>query len=287
MFKITLALFLFSLVAESKSAFENIPKEGFLIDGLNYVRNSPLSNYCNPESKYPKVIAAEFLPGIQVEDVRELSVLSESEIQSAMTVIKNDSEIPFEFNFEGCDYRAHELAKFLEDRNIHVGKIFVGAKSEKEFLSMPSGKGRRVPSLNFDCAAGKVCPKNHAAVITLVRDENNIISPRVLDPSLSEHPMTISKFKAMLDRGGSVELKVKVTHRFKFRPSSKAITESSNWRRGDSIEVMEGIENLKLANKAYDEKRCSEMANHFAHTFGAEETLRIAKGSCVFNAKQK
>jgi len=108
-----------------------------------------------------------------------LSVVSRKTLQNTFDVLKGfDDELVFSEYGNGCESRAHEMARMLDEMCIESAKVFV----ESDKIQLP----------------GKTWWWGyHVAPIVLV-NEGQKINPYVLDPSLFSEPVSLNRWLGKL-----------------------------------------------------------------------------------------
>jgi hypothetical protein len=111
------------------------------------------------------------------------------------------SDIPFKCPHEGCWARAHEMSKDLKASGGEVRKAWAFPKNENDLLHVDTAHD---PS-------GHVEWRYHVAPTVPVKGEDGTVNDMVIDPSLFDEPVTVSKWAATMKPrgGGSVRTETK------------------------------------------------------------------------------
>ncbi|UOF01555.1 protein-glutamine glutaminase family protein [Bdellovibrio reynosensis] len=150
-------------------------------------------------------------------DNKPVTALSEEDAQRLFTDLKNQSHIPYEFAWAGCQARAHEMSRLMLLKGVTPLKAFafVDEKSPHLRVPHPSRKGEII-SWN-----------NHVAPMILVEKDGKQI-PYVLDPSIENKAVsvedwkkTMSQFppapKIQMEYGPATQLVHQTRHRIDFK----------------------------------------------------------------------
>jgi hypothetical protein len=165
-----------------------------------------------------------------------ISVISEKYAQELFDMLKNRPEIPFLYPQDGCYARAHQMSLILEKMGIITGKVFVTGDLRVETPRSPDGY---------------VEWGWHVAPIIMVRRGNKSV-PMVIDPSIFQHPVTVSEWTGIQTRhpGGYAQETYR-TNRYSYRPSSDR--NMPDWSAEDLVHTQETMKRYSRRQERYSE----------------------------------
>lgn len=154
-------------------------------------------------------------------------------------------DIPHDFIDEGCMFRAHVMAKRLEE---------AGVFSEKIILSPTAGDLR----INSDKAAiGFTLAMFHIAPAIYVKTDAGKIERRVIDPSLCDGPATQAQWASHMEALGGAPCKTDFASRFVLMPYEKD-DPPTTWKQRDLDDATAWNEQYKEVEKQMRESGFAE-----------------------------
>jgi hypothetical protein len=122
----------------------------------------------------------------------QISSISPSEAQALMKAFKAESKIPFDYGIDGCEQRATAMAQIAHEQGVELGKVFVRGN-----LYADNSGSKLKPKFKEDVYGWT----NHVAPMVYVKNGDRT-EMMILDPSISESPMTLEKFKEAVTNKG-------------------------------------------------------------------------------------
>jgi hypothetical protein len=180
MWKLLLVLSFISLSARANEALPAFCEQ--LDKSLRHLKKSDAT--CSPaeNSKLPYRTATY--------ESHTATVMTEQDAQKLFKELKAHSEIPYEFSYGGCEYRAHAMVKILREKGITPLKAFaVVDLKTANVLTAPHPKNKN-KTIEW---------KYHTSPLILV-EKNGKIEPYTLDPSLESQAVPIPKWKSDMIR---------------------------------------------------------------------------------------
>ncbi len=105
----------------------------------------------------------------------KVSVVNEEYAKKIFDYLASQKHIPFRYPEDGCQARAHEMARILDKFGITTGKVFIeGALKVQTPHSLK----------------GYVKWQFHTAIFLAVKDKSGKTSIQVFDPTLFNHPVS-------------------------------------------------------------------------------------------------
>lgn len=191
MFRVLLATIILSSIAQAESlnAFSTQ-----LDKSLRYVNRSQAT--CNLKENPRLPYRTETYQG------QEVTVLTESQAQQLFKELKGHKEIPFEFSYGGCEYRAHAMSRIMVEKGITPLKAFaVVDLTTTNVLSAPHPKDKS-KSINW---------KYHTSPLVLVEKDGKL-EPYALDPSLEQKAVPIPQWKSdMIRHNKNTVVEIRIT----------------------------------------------------------------------------
>lgn len=130
-----------------------------------------------------------------------VSVLSEVDAKKIFNKLATQKHIAYKYTQDGCNPRAHEMARIMDNEGIVSGKMFAEGR-----LVVPGS-----PSATYF----------HVAPFILV-NRNGKIQQMVLDPSVFKEPVSVDKWSKSLTQAKDTKLvTVYATKRFNYVPADK------------------------------------------------------------------
>lgn len=118
--------------------------------------------------------------------LKDISLLSESEIQDAFRYLIEEGNIPYLYDLEGCAYRAHRGAYLLEtERGIKSAKIFLRRKVDLKG-TLIQHESSLVPGLKTKWIY-------HVALLVKVSTAHGV-ETQVVDPSLFDRGVSVDRW---------------------------------------------------------------------------------------------
>ncbi|MNK88905.1 hypothetical protein D3C87_1088930 [compost metagenome] len=140
------------------------------------------------------------------------TVMTEQDAQKLFKELKAHSEIPYEFSFGGCEYRAHAMVQILRAKGITPLKAFAVVDLKTvNVLTAPHPK-KKNETIQW---------KYHTSPLILV-EKNGKIEPYTLDPSLESQAVPIPKWKSDMIRHNP-----KTVAEIRIRPATQLLPEAS------------------------------------------------------------
>lgn len=134
----------------------------------------------------------------------KVSIVSQEKARDLFKQLKNQEHIPFCYAKDGCQARAHEMARLLEEQGIITEKAFI--------------QGKLIADTSFD---GSVEWDFHVAPLIKVR-ESGKTKLYILDPSLFDEPVPLEQWQDyMLKAEGSFQTYAYRRSRFHYTPKDK------------------------------------------------------------------
>ncbi len=129
-------------------------------------------------------------------------VSSPAEAQELFDELRNQPQIPFDYPVDCCYTRAHEMCRLLEAKGIECRKYWLFEEgwgvSPKSELHPVDKSGNPVEFWNSDVTPPRPTPVQwvyHVAPLVDVRQPDGRVEEMVLDPSLSDRPMTKEEWR--------------------------------------------------------------------------------------------
>lgn len=164
------------------------------------------------------------------------TVLTEFQAQQLFKELKGHSEIPYEFSYGGCEYRAHAMSRILLAKGITPLKAFavIDLKTKNE-LSAPHPKDKNK----------RIYWKYHTSPVVLV-EKNGKIEPYTLDPSLEQKAVPIPQWKSdMIQHNKKTQVEIRIT------PATQLLPEKTLPVRFTDIEFNKEVENTLKRYKGW------------------------------------
>lgn len=124
------------------------------------------------------------------EEEYQVSVLNEEELNKHFNYLATRNTINYDILFDGCFERTYVMVSISRLKNIELGKVVVDV----------TNKDKEVIEVLSDDKRYKLRWYYHVAPFVYVRDKNNNLSPRVIDPALFDKAVTLRGFKERLVR---------------------------------------------------------------------------------------
>jgi hypothetical protein len=170
---------------------------------------------------------AKFNLVTKIEDDLDVTSVSKQEAQEIFNYLSNKKYIPFDYNEVGCEARAHQMAKILDGMCIQSAKAFL--------IGDISFKGIRW--------------QHHVAPVILVNEEDTI-TPYIIDPSVSKELITLSEWSELLKRGKILgRYSLKVSNQYAYMPEDFD-EDRSDYTFGDNIKTKLGLGLFKVYETA-------------------------------------
>ncbi len=167
-------------------------------------------------------------------------VISEARAAALFAELAAAPDIPHDFVDEGCHYRAHVIARRLEE---------AGVASEKIVLS-PTAGDLRIDSAK--AALGFTIAMFHVATVVNVRTTDGRIERRVLDPSLCDGPATIDAWAATMRAVGGAPCEISFLPRFALMPWQRD-QPPADWRAEELAEAQAWNEQYREVQRSMQE----------------------------------
>lgn len=140
------------------------------------------------------------------------TVMSEQDAQKLFKDLKSHSEIPYEFSYGGCEYRAHAMVQIMRKKGITPLKAFaVVDLKTTNVLTAPHPK-KKNQTIQW---------KYHTTPLILV-EKNGKVEPYTLDPSLESQAVPVSKWKSDMTRHNP-----KTVAEIRIAPANQLLPEAS------------------------------------------------------------
>jgi hypothetical protein len=120
--------------------------------------------------------------------------LTEQQAQERFDKFKCREDIPWDYPQDCCYNRAHVMATELQAEGVDVGKVWNYAPTPWSFLRVATPYDRR----------GYVEWHYHVAPTIPVMDSKGNVSRMVIDPSITNGPVTADEWKALQGQPGSI-----------------------------------------------------------------------------------
>jgi len=154
----------------------------------------------------------------KIESNLSLSIINETQAQALFQVLTNKRYIPFDYVEMGCEARAHEMARIMDDMCLRSGKAFL----------MGDIRYRSIGWLH------------HVAPILLV-EKDGITQPYIFDPSVFDKAVPLSLWSERLKRGKILgRYKLALTSQFVFMPS-EIDANLTDYRIRDIVKTKAGL----------------------------------------------
>lgn len=111
-----------------------------------------------------------------------VTVLSEDDAQKLFTELKNQNHIPYNFAWDGCQQRAHEMSRLMLLKGVTPLKVFAVAKENGPRLQV---NHPRDPNQ-------KIVWRHHVAPMILVEGKDGKAVPYALDPSIESKAVPVN-----------------------------------------------------------------------------------------------
>lgn len=168
-----------------------------------------------------------------------LSVLTEEQANDIFTKLKNDEDISFKYQFEGCYARAHKMAIVMDDMGIVSGKAFL----EGEFY--------------VDTKLGAIGWTYHVASLILVKKNGKKI-PMIIDPAFFDQPVSYEKWKALLVKKSQSKIKSEYfTKRFNYTPKAS----QADLIKYDEDDLLDMEEANRTNSRKYEMLKMTQQVN--------------------------
>ena len=114
--------------------------------------------------------------------------LSEAQAQQLFRELAAQPQIPFDYPDDCCYSRAHEMCRIMRERGIPCRKVWNYAHD------FPNGAALRADTPNHP--SGHVNWRYHVAPVVPVQGNDGVVRDMVMDPSLSDRPLTVDEWVA-------------------------------------------------------------------------------------------
>ena len=220
-------LFLISLVALSARANEALPAFCEQLDkSLRHFKKSEATCNLSENVRLPYRTATY--------EGHTATVMTESDAQKLFNDLKEHKEIPYEFSYGGCEYRAHAMVKVLRQKGITPLKAFaVVDLKTANVLSAPHPK-KKNETIQW---------KYHTSPVILV-EKNGKIEPYALDPSLESRAVPLLKWKGdMIRHNPKTVAAIRITAAAQLLPESSLQVDFND--KGFDKDVTETLQRYK------------------------------------------
>jgi hypothetical protein len=192
-----------SEIARRESLLLKIGYEKILHD----LKSRPLDNPFTDSPKsydfpHKRPDSAKPFPLTEVEGV-EVSSVDKSTGQRIFDILGSKDYIPFDYNVDNCQARAHEIAFTLENLGITTGKVFIYPTQEKDRFKVASPYA----------LDGMTSWGLHIAPFLVI--DGKVM---VIDPSLASNPLETREWQNLFtSHNPSMEVKIVFSSRFNYR----------------------------------------------------------------------
>lgn len=140
------------------------------------------------------------------------TVMTEQDAQKLFKELKAHSEIPYEFSYGGCEYRAHAMVQIMREKGITPLKAFAVVDLKTvNVLTAPHPK-KKNENIKW---------KYHTSPLVLVEKDGKI-EPYTLDPSLESQAVPLPKWKSdMIRHNPKTVAEIRIT------PANQLLPEAS------------------------------------------------------------
>lgn len=126
--------------------------------------------------------------------------LSPAAAQAAFLILAANKDIPFDYPVDCCFSRAHEMCRMLERTGIKSGKKWLYNRDFPSGSDLAPKDKSGNPVKFYDVRTGTREPvtwRYHVAPTVEVRKPDGTVEKQVLDPSLSDRPLTEDEWLAI------------------------------------------------------------------------------------------
>jgi len=179
--------------------------------------------------------------------------VSVEQAQALFDTLAAAPDIPHDFVDDGCMFRAHVMAKRLEEAGVYSEKI----------IRSPVGGDLRINSSK--AALGFTLAMFHIAPVIYVRTAQGKIERRVIDPSLCKGPATEAEWASHMETVGGGPCTTSYASRFVLMPYDKD-NPPDHWKADDLEDALAWNTQYKEVEKAMKEsgfyEHLQELVDH-------------------------
>lgn len=252
----TLLISLILISAPFAQADDKLVDQGVIRRFLNYVDKKTTPYECKDRNEMRMTTPGRGLdtPYSEQKDHIRVEFISEVSPEKAKQIFDQmacESGIPFDFVMNGCESRAHKMARILEEQGIHVGKTFITGD-----LKVSSAKHPNEPLLF----------KYHVAPIIWVKEKDGSHHQYVIDPSLFNGPVRVEAWRKRLSMNAESNVKTFNTNRFQLGPNERPVAE---W-----LEENFGVKSYQYPQKDYLTRDLAEMDQNLNDLILTQRSLK-------------
>lgn len=170
-------------------------------------------------------------PKLITNKSKDISFLSDDQIENIMTEILELDHLSFDYNLGGCYARAHEISYFLEEKNIISGKFFIQGKLKS------TSKYTDNNSLNWTY---------HVVPFVLKKNTKGKVVKMIIDPSISSKALSLNNWLEQLTVSKNNQAVIIQTNRFTYSiTQAKAEIVNKSW----NISELQDNQRILLYNR--------------------------------------
>jgi hypothetical protein len=153
--------------------------------------------------------ASDLSSGKVICPKKKKSILTEKEAQALFDTLAKEPHIPYDYPVDCCYTRAHEMCRIMKENGVESQKYWLFDKDWGTSGVTPSlqPKDKTGKAVTFPDSSGTPRPVKwvyHVAPIVKVRKSDGTVEDRVMDPSISDEPLTTDEWsKIMGDPAGA------------------------------------------------------------------------------------
>ena len=145
----------------------------------NYVNQASLPDYaCIHEGVYYNPSA--YKKSLEIQNMSKKTISME-QAQELLEDAKAREDIPWSYTFDGCYARAHLMARMFEESGVHVDKAWIRGS-----LQIPGES----PQMKWGY---------HVAPLVYVEKENGEVQEMIIDPAISDTPLTPKEWASTME----------------------------------------------------------------------------------------
>jgi len=152
----------------------------------------------------------------KIEDDLNLSVINENQAQQIFNILANKKYIPYGYAKMGCEARAHEMARIMDEMCLKTAKAFLIGKISYKSISWA----------------------HHVAPILLV-NKDGVTKPYIFDPSVFDEAVPLSDWSEKL-KSFLGHYNLAITNQYVYRPED-INNELTDYRIRDLVKTKAGL----------------------------------------------
>jgi hypothetical protein len=133
--------------------------------------------------------------------------LTQAQAQEMFDLLASESHIPFDYPVDCCYTRAHEMCRIMQANGVSCQKYWFfdehwGTPAVRSTLDPTDASGAPV---TFPDPSGTHRPVEwvyHVAPLVKVRDATGVVEDRIMDPSITDGPVSIDEWRTIMGDPG-------------------------------------------------------------------------------------